>query len=216
MNASDTITIVAVVIAAVAMPANWWSRVVGHDRVEVVTKPTATIAIAVAGIVGAGDVSTTALVAAIIAFALCLAGDVALLPAIDRFVVGLASFLAGHLAFVVMFVALGLDEWWLAAAAGVAVTVIGAGLVGRRIVAGAVERDPGLAMPVRAYLAIISVMVVVGWATGIAAAIIGSTLFLLSDSVLGWRQFVASRRWMAPIVMMTYHGALVGLAFSLR
>ena len=32
-----------------------------------------------------------------------LAGDVALLPSVDRFVVGLASFLAGHLAFVVMF-----------------------------------------------------------------------------------------------------------------
>ncbi|MEN9506534.1 MAG: hypothetical protein RI958_2460 [Actinomycetota bacterium] len=215
MNSSETVVLIAAVVAAVTMVANWWSRIVDDRRVELLTKPTATVAIGVAGVVGAGDAPDTAVVAAVIAFALCLAGDVALLPAVDRFVIGLGMFLAGHLAFVVMFVALGLDRWWMAVA-GAVVTVMGAGLVGRRIIAGAVERDPGLAYPVRAYLAIISLMVVVGWGTGIAAAFVGSALFLLSDSVLGWRQFVGGRRWMAPVVMMTYHGALVGLALSLR
>lgn len=215
MNLSDAVALIAAVIAAVAVVANWWSRFVDHGRIELVSKPTATIAIGLAGIVGAGDVPVAALVAAGAAFALCLAGDVALLPSVDRFVVGLGSFLAGHLAFVAMFLTLGLGEWWLAAV-GLVVTLIGAGLVGRRIVAGAVERDPALSVPVRAYLAIISLMVVIGWGTGIAAAVVGSALFLLSDSILGWRQFVGGRRWMAPAVMMTYHGALVGLALSLQ
>lgn len=202
------------VVAALAALGNWWSRVTDDRRVELVTKPTATIAIAALALLVADDAPTGAVVAAVIGFACCLAGDVALLPAVDRFVVGLASFLVGHLAFVVMFVLLGLDRRWLGlvalvAAGGVAV------LLGRRIIAGARERDPAFERPVQAYLAVISAMAVVGWATGIPAALVGSALFVVSDSILGWRQFVRAERWMALAVMVTYHGALLGLALSL-
>ena len=41
---------------------------------------------------------------ATVALVLCLAGDVALLPKVDKFVVGLGSFLLGHLAFIGLFV----------------------------------------------------------------------------------------------------------------
>ena len=45
--------------------------------------------------------------------------------------------------------------------------------------------------------------------------IAGTTLFVVSDSLLGWRQFVRSHAWMAVAVMVTYHAAIVSLALSL-
>ncbi len=205
-------------IAAVSAAANWWSRVADGRRaelVELISKPVATIAIgALAVAVADGDTPTGALVAAVAGFVLCLGGDVALLPAVDRFVVGLASFLAGHLAFVVMFVLLGLDRWWFGLVA-LALAAVVALRVGRPIIAGARAGDASLVRPVQAYLTIISSMAVVGWATGRPAAIAGSALFVLSDSILGWRQFVGPKRWMPLAVMVTYHGALLGLALTL-
>ncbi|CAB4603383.1 MAG: hypothetical protein F2534_23105 [Actinobacteria bacterium] len=218
MSAADTVALGAGIAAAAAALANWWSRLDrarAAGRVELVSKPLATIAIGTFAVASAADdVPTAALVAAVIGFVLCLVGDVALLPAVDRFIPGLASFLAGHLAFVVMFVALGLDRWWLGAIALVGVAVV-VRLVGRTVLRGARERDPALAAPVAAYLAVISSMAVVGWATGNPAAIIGSSLFVLSDSILGWRLFVRAGRFAALAVMVTYHGALLGLALTL-
>jgi uncharacterized membrane protein YhhN len=205
--------VVVAVVAAVAAGADWWSRWRDDGRVEVVAKPTATVAIGVLGVLVA-DAPAGAVAAAAVGFACCLAGDVALLPAVDRFVAGLASFLVGHVAFVVMFVLLGLDRWWLAlpAAAGAAVLVL---VVGRRIVRGAAAESASLAAPVAAYLAVISTMAVVGWATGRWAALAGTALFVTSDAILGWRQFVRPAAWMPLAVMVTYHAALVGLALSL-
>lgn len=208
------LTATAAVVAAIAAIGNWWSRITLDRRVEAVTKPVVTIAIAVLGLSLADDAPTAAVVLGAVGFVCCLAGDVALLPAIDRFVIGLGAFLVGHVAFAAMFVVLGLDSWWGAIVALVVVVVLGA-TAGRRIVAAAGRSHTAYTTPVKAYLVVISLMAVAGWATGIGAAIIGSTLFVVSDSILGWRQFVAERRWMAPAVMMTYHGALLGLALSL-
>jgi alkenylglycerophosphocholine hydrolase len=216
----QTLVVLASIVAVAAALGNWWSRIADSPasaRVEIVTKPTATIAIGtIAVLLGVrGDAPTGAIVAAVVGFVCCLAGDVALLPAVDRFVVGLGSFLAGHIAFVVMFVLLGLESAGMAIAALALVVVLGA-TVGRRVVGGAHRSDAALAAPVVGYLAVISSMAVVGWATAIPAAVVGSALFVASDSVLGWRQFVAERRWMSLVVMVTYHGALAGLALTLR
>ncbi|TPW12736.1 MAG: hypothetical protein FD127_2459 [Acidimicrobiaceae bacterium] len=208
------LTLVASLVALSAALGNWWSRFTDASLLELITKPTATIAIGVLGMSVSDGAPRGAIVAAIIAFGLCLAGDVALLPAVDRFVIGLAAFLIGHLAFVVMFVALGLPSWRLGGVALVGATAVAA-VLGRRIVGGATARDAKLVNPVRAYLAVISAMAIVGWATGLPAAIVGSTLFVASDSALGWRQFVLERRWMPVTIMVTYHGALLGLALSL-
>jgi alkenylglycerophosphocholine hydrolase len=206
--------IIVSIVAAVAAVSNWWSKWQRHTGVELISKPTTTIAIGVLAVLVADDVPRGATIAAVIGFVCCLAGDVALLPAVDRFVVGLGSFLVGHVAFVVMFVFLGLDSWALGLVALVIVAAV-AVFVGRPIVAGARTSDAKLAVPVQAYLVVISSMVVIGWATGRPAAIVGSSLFVLSDSILGWRQFVGERPWMPVAVMMTYFGALAGLALTL-
>jgi uncharacterized membrane protein YhhN len=220
----DTGVVAVGSVAGVVCAANWWSRRPsatsdGARRLELVTKPLATISLAALAVVaatsGADGASIGALIAAIAAFALCLAGDVALLPQVDRFVAGLASFLAGHLAFVVMFVLLGLDRPALALPALVGVMVV-ALTAGRRIVTGASTTSRNLVLPVRAYLAIISSMAVVGWTTGRVAALVGCALFVASDAVLGWNRFVDPRGWMPVTVMVTYHGALGGLAVCLR
>jgi alkenylglycerophosphocholine/alkenylglycerophosphoethanolamine hydrolase len=202
------------IVAALAVISDWWSKWRDRARVEMIAKPAATIAIGVLAVLIADDVSAAALIAAIVGFVCCLAGDIALLPAVDKFVVGLASFLVGHAAFVVMFVLLGLDTWWLGLVAVAGVVAI-AVFVGRPIVSGARTTDAALVVPVQLYLTVISAMAVAAWATGRPAAVVGSSLFVLSDSVLGWRQFVTGRRWMPVTVMVTYHGALAGLALTL-
>ena len=157
--------------------ANWWSRARDDRVVEAITKPTFTVLAAVlCGVRGDGAPMTIALVG----FALCLIGDVALLPAVDKFIVGLGSFLAGHLAFIVAFVAAGLDDVWLAPIAAVLLVPVLA-RPGRRILAG----SGALRGPVTGYLVIISAMAVVAWATGRPAAMIGAAAFVASDTILG-------------------------------
>jgi uncharacterized membrane protein YhhN len=201
---------VAIVATIVAALANWYSRWKPNDRIEMVSKPLTTVgAIAIAAL---ADGPGGATIVTIIALALCLVGDVALLPVVDRFVVGLAAFLLGHIAFIVMFVSRGLDRWPLAGAGIVGCAVL-LGTVAMPIVRGAATK--GFGLPVRAYLMVISLMCVVGWATGNWLIMLGATAFIISDTILGWGQFVAERAGMHLAIMVTYHIAIVTLGASL-
>jgi uncharacterized membrane protein YhhN len=202
--------IVALIATAAAAMTNWYSRWKKADRLELFSKPLTTVgAMAIAALAG-GEGSAT--IVAVIALALCLIGDVALLPIVDRFVIGLAAFLLGHIGFIVMFVLLGLDRWRLAgvAVAGCALLL---GTAAVPILRGAAVK--GFGLPVRFYFAVISSMFVVGWATGNWLIMIGATAFIVSDSILGWGEFVTERTWMHLAIMMTYHVAIVSLALSL-
>lgn len=140
---------------------------------------------------------------------LCLAGDVALLPDVDRFVVGLGSFLVGHVLFAVGAVVIGISWPWAAAAAAVAV-VVGA-LVGPRIIRGSGELAPA----VSAYFAVIMVMAVLMVGTARVAGVLGAAAFVVSDSILGWDRFVGKVRRAPVLIMVTYHLALCGLVLTL-
>lgn len=202
--------IFACVATAIAALANWYSRWKLAARVELISKPLTTVgAIAIAASAGGPRPAT---IVAVIALVLCLIGDVALLPAVDRFVVGLAAFLLGHVAFIVMFVQRGFDRWPMAGVAIIGCALL-LGTVAAPIVRGAAVK--GFGLPVRAYLAVISSMCVLGWATGNWLIMLGATAFIISDSILGWGQFVAERTWMHLAIMVTYHVAIVSLALSL-
>jgi uncharacterized membrane protein YhhN len=206
----DAPLIIACIATALAAIANWYSRWKLNVRLELISKPLTTVgAIAIAALAG-GPRSAT--IVAIIALTLCLVGDVALLPAVDQFVVGLAAFLLGHVAFIVMFVQRGLDRWPMAGVAVVGCALL-LGTAAIPIVRGAASK--GFGIPVRAYLVVISSMCVVGWATGNWLIMVGATAFIVSDSILGWGQFVAERPWMHLAIMVTYHTAIVSLALSL-
>lgn len=200
----------ACIATTVAAVTNWYSRVKVNERVELVSKPLTTVgAIAIAAL---ADGPHPAAGVAIAALVLCLIGDVALLPVVDRFVVGLAAFLLGHIAFIVMFAQRGFDRWALS---GVAIVGVAALLrtAAVPIVRGAAAK--GFGVPVRAYLVVISSMCVLGWATGNWLIMLGATAFIISDTVLGWGQFVAEKPWMHLVIMVTYHLAIVSLALSL-
>lgn len=204
--------VVLLTATALCALANWWSRVTHSDRIEAWAKPLTTML--VIGLALANESPTGRIATAVIALVFCLWGDIALMPAIDNFVLGLASFLIGHVVFIVLFAQYGVPHVALGAVALGLMAVLAA-TAGRRIVTGAVNKDPALRIPVIAYLVVISAMTVCGWATGRGWVIAGATLFVISDSLLGWRAFVRERSWMAVAVMVTYHGAIVSLALSL-
>lgn len=199
----------ALAAATLIAGLNWWSRLNHDDRLELWTKPLVPVLLVLLALTL--DAPATPTRWCIAALVLCLVGDVALLARVDRFVVGLAAFLLGHLTFVGMFAALGFDRWVLALPALAGAAVVGA-TVGRRVVAAA-ERS--LRGPVVAYLVVISAMAVLGWATGQVAIMAGAAAFVASDSVLGWRRFVRDRAWMGVTIMVTYHLALAGLTLGL-
>ncbi|HQZ34537.1 MAG TPA: lysoplasmalogenase [Ilumatobacteraceae bacterium] len=197
---------------AVLALANWWSRVINSERIERWAKPLTTML--VIGLALANESPTGRVATAVIALIFCLWGDIALMAPIDNFVLGLASFLIGHVVFIVLFAQYGMPHVAFGAAA-LALMAVLAATVGRRIVNGAAAKDPALRIPVVAYLVVISAMTVCGWATGRGWVVAGATLFVISDSLLGWRAFVRERSWMSVAVMVTYHGAIVSLALSL-
>ena len=201
--------IVSVATALVAV-CNWYFRWRPNDLGELITKPLTTIgAIGIAALAGGPSDAT---IAAVVSLALCLIGDVALLPAVDRFIVGLASFLLGHIAFIVMFALRGFDRWSMAGVAIIGCAVL-VGTIAAPIIGGA--RTKGLGAPVRVYLVVIMAMCVLGWATGNWLIMLGSAAFIISDSILGWGQFVREHAWTDVAIMVTYHVAIVSLALSL-
>lgn len=152
----------------------------------------------------------------------CLVGDVLLMLPQDRFVPGLAAFLAGHLLYIGGFlqppVGAGPAFSWSGAglAATLAVVVaseaVPAGLVLRALV------DRGqrvLVAPVAVYMAAIVTMVTLACNSGSAVAATGAVLFLVSDTVLAVDRFVAPLRRGTLVVHITYHLAQGLLVLSL-
>jgi uncharacterized membrane protein YhhN len=208
-----TATVVWLVAAAVFAVANWWSRWSHHRPTELWSKPLTLVAL-IGAALALDPIDPVVRAWFVVALVLSLAGDVFLLGDDSWFVPGLAAFLAGHLAYVVGFVLAEPWRWWSFALAWVGLGVLAA-TIGRRIVAGAVERRPALRVPVASYLGVISLMVASAAAAGNWWAVAGAVLFLTSDTILGWRQFVSQRPWMPVAIMVTYHLAQAGLVISL-
>ena len=199
---------------ALAAGANWWSRLTdGRRRTELWSKPLALIAL-IAVAVALEPVDQLVRAWFVIALLCSLAGDVFLLYGNRYFVPGLVSFLLAHLAYTLGFVAF--DDWSSAGfAVGAVMMAVLAAAVGVRIVVSARREERVLGPAVTAYLVAISLMFCAAMATGSTWAIVGAALFIASDSVLGWRQFVADARWMPVTIMVTYHLGQAGLVASL-
>jgi uncharacterized membrane protein YhhN len=200
-------------VFAGAAAANWWSRWSDDRRVELWSKPLALVALI--GVALALDPSDPAVRAWFVVALVCsLAGDVFLLDGDRRFISGLVAFLLAHVAYTVGLVVA--PAWsWNAFGVGAAVMIALIGLVGLHVVDAARRTDPALGPAVSAYLIAISLMFCAAAATGNWFAIVGAGLFVASDSVLGWRQFVGDARWMPLTIMVTYHIGQAGLVASL-
>lgn len=194
---------------------DWIAKGIDSKPLEYVCKPLTMVAlIGVALTLDPTDGGARA--AFVVALVFGMAGDVFLMLPDDKrwFVFGLASFLVGHLGYVVGLVLLGLSG--LPLAVGAAVVVLAMAVVGRRIV-GAVRAgdEPALAAPVSVYMGVISIMVACAFGTTLPLAIGGSLLFFASDACIGWGRFVKTYAWMPITIIVTYHLGQVGLVLSL-
>lgn len=191
-------------LAAAFAVADWVAVARGEKRLEYVAKPAAlALLVGVALLLEPADPTQRAWwVAALVC---SLAGDVFLmLP--GRFVPGLASFLLGHLAYIAGFWlgpvdAVGAAEF----AVALGLPLLGVAVLGPRILAGARSHDRRLAVPVGAYFAAINAMVASALLTRQPLAIAGALLFFASDSMIGFRNFVAHRSWHDLAIITTYH-----------
>lgn len=209
----NTITGVVLGVAALSALVNWWA--VGDDkrRVEYVAKP-ATLALLVVAAITLDPIDATARGWFVAALVLSLVGDVFLMLPSEKFLQGLVSFLAGHVAYVIGLGYLGWSAVGLAIA--VALVVVSLVVVGTRIVKSVRSGDePDFAIPVAVYMAVISAMVVAAGASGVAIALVGALLFYVSDSLIAWTRFIQPMRWGSVAVMVTYHLAQFALVISL-
>lgn len=188
--------------------ADWVVVARGERSMEYVAKPATLVAlIAAAATLDAAESTRHAWF--LVALLFSLGGDVFLMLPRDLFVAGLASFLVGHVAYVVGFV---VDDGSLLAAP---VVIALASPLALRIIRGARVHDPRLQAPVGLYIGVISLMVGAaigdanGWAIG------GALLFYASDAMIGWSRFVKGFPHARVAIIVTYHLGQAGLILSL-
>lgn len=142
-----------------------------------------------------------------------LVGDIFLMLERDLFVVGLGAFFVAHLAYIGGFLAGEVGGVGLAI--GLIVVAAAVGLIGMRIVRSAISSEPDLAVPVKAYMAVISAMLIVAFGSGQPLAVVGALLFYASDAMIGWNRFVRPDPMLPLAIIVTYHLGQIGLTLSL-
>jgi len=204
---------IALAAAAVFAICDWHSRLRHNRSLQYFAKPAALVAlICVVLLVDPADATRRAWFVA--ALACGLAGDVLLMLPSDRFVAGLAAFLVGH----VLYIAGFMTDPPSSTAVLVCVAAVVAAMVpvSVRILAGLRSGGHGaLVGPVAAYMVVIGAMWASALGSGIWIAGAGGGLFVASDSLIAWDRFVRPMRWAGVAIMVTYHLAQAGLAFSL-
>jgi len=214
------VLVVAIVFAA----GDWLAVAHGRRRMEYVCKPAAMLSIMIGawlGTRGSHDVWQVRFF--LPGFALSLAGDVFLMLRKKRtFLPGLVAFLLAHVCYVIGFnltLPPGRALLILIPVAGVGVILF------RGLAQGLRERrEERMIAPVAVYSLVLSGTLFSAWATlfrpdwGVLRAlfaVVGASLFFVSDAMLAWDRFVRSfpraRLW----VHMTYHVGQIGLAASL-
>ncbi|MUT66518.1 lysoplasmalogenase [Paenibacillus sp. NEAU-GSW1] len=141
----------------------------------------------------------------------CMLGDGLLV----WFVVGLTAFLIGHLFYLFAF----LSVWrfsWIRLSALVPLVAYGAWMCSNLVPALQDSGDQALIIPVLVYVVVIMLMCWSAIMTGNKLAILGSVLFVISDSVLSWNMFVSDITYSSIYIMATYYGAQFLIARSTR
>lgn len=139
----------------------------------------------------------------------CSIGDATL----HWFIIGLSAFLIGHL----FYIAALLTQWKYNLYRLLSILPLGIfGLVmGVRIMeALQAGGDDALIVPILFYISAIILMAWSAIMTGNLWLIIGSLLFVASDSVLAWNMFVAPVAYSHLLIMPTYYGAQFFIAHS--
>lgn len=209
------LTVAAAVSGLLAIAADWEER---RHRSFFVLKPLTTLLII--GIAATGPLDHDYTRYVLLALALSLLGDVFLMfgdgaRTSDRaFIAGLASFLLAHIAFVIAFVQ-GLQApdlpSWLAV-----IVFLAAGYLFVML-----PRAGAMKLPVLLYTLVLAAMVFASAARhesigddASLRALLGALLFMVSDSLLGWRRFGSRFRYAQALILSTYWGAIGLIAGS--
>lgn len=202
-------------VTAVALAALLVAEWRGAKRVEWVAKPIASAGFIYAA-VAHGALGSAYGRAILAGLGLSMAGDVLLIPkAQAAFLLGLGSFLLGHVAYAVAFVTRGAS--YSVALAAAALLAIPASVVGRWLWPHVPKEMRG---PVAAYILVISAMVALALGSvaklGGATVILGAVMFYASDLSVARDRFVApgfgNRLWGLPL----YYAAQLVLASTVR
>lgn len=200
------------VLAAPFALANWYAVERKNKALEYVAKPATTLCLLLAAIT-LTPVHADVRPWVVAGLALCLAGDVFLMFDERFFVPGLASFLVGHISFIVGFLSDPEPTKLVPLGALIAIPLIA--LLGRPIVAGARATDKALFVPVLAYIGVIATMLVTSFRSSSDVAILGALVFVSSDCILARNRFVKPIPHGHLLTMVTYHAALALLTLSL-
>ena len=200
-------------LALVAACGDWIAVHQGAKGLEYVCKPL-TMVLLIGAAVALDPQDPTVRAWFVVALLLCLAGDVFLMLPDDLFVFGLGAFLLGHIAYIVGMHVEGVDGARFLV--GIVLVMAVLAVIGTAILRGVrAGPDPGLAGPVVAYMFVISAMVASAIGVGNAAAIVGASLFYVSDALIAWNRFLRATPHAHVAIMVTYHLAQVGLVLSL-
>jgi uncharacterized membrane protein YhhN len=139
----------------------------------------------------------------------CAIGDYTL----QWFLIGLSSFLIGHIFYIFAFRSTNEASTPLFTKIGLSVY----GLVMAFWIAGSlfITNDYVMAVAVIAYICVILTMGWMSFRTGTIWAIIGALLFIASDSVLAVNKFTISVPFSHEIIMFTYYGAQLCFVMSI-
>lgn len=200
-------------LALVAAAADWLAVHLERRPLEYVAKPlTMVLLIGAALALEVDDPAVRAWF--VVALVFCLAGDVFLMIPKDLFVFGLAAFLVGHLAYIVGMHVEGVESPRFFV--GIVIVMVVLAVIGTMVLRGVrAGPDPNLAGPVVAYMFVISAMVASAIGVGSVAAVIGASLFYVSDALIAWNRFIKETPHARVSIMVTYHLAQFGLVLSL-
>ena len=200
-------------VAAVLAILDWVALGCNFRRLEYVSKPGTTLALAgVAATLDPAHPDTRSLF--VLALLASLVGDVFLMLPGDRLVPGIGSFGVAQALYTVGFALHGgsAAEYFVGALIVAALMVP----LARRFT-GAVRRAgrSALVAPIVCYLVLIGAMCASAIASGNVFAVVGALLFVVSDSLIAETRFVGPRPGARVAIMVTYYVAQALLVLSL-
>ena len=141
----------------------------------------------------------------------CMLGD----GLLHWFVIGLSCFLVGHIIYTFGF----LKQWSFSKLRCLSIVplfifdlIMGQKLVNALQLSGKDE----LIVPVLFYIGAISIMAWAAFMTGNLYAMIGSLLFVISDTILSWNMFISDVPYSHFLIMATYYSAQYCIASSIK